>query len=127
MPRLKWVGLMALALSVGVNLYLWHLWRQDQAVTQVVAQFRQELQALQTQVQELQRLKMMVDQSTGDVRSLQKAAADDRIEMEALKVEIKRLQDSRVSDAALLQKQLQTYREQLTRQRENQPRNEVNW
>ena len=123
---LKWVGLI-LALSVGVNAYLWHLWRLDETVTQVMAQSSRELQALRIQVQELQRFKTTVDQWGGDLESLRKATGDGRVEMEALKAEIKRLQDSRVAYEAYLQKQLQTDREQWTRQRENQQRNEVNW
>ncbi len=124
---LKWVGLALLVLSVGGNAYLWHLWRLDETVTQVMAQSSRELQALQIQIQELQRLKTTVDQWNGDLESLRKAGEGGRIEMEALKMEIKRLQDSRVAYEALVQKQLQTAREQWTRQRENQQRNEVNW
>ncbi len=124
---LKWVGLALLVLSVGGNAYLWHLGRLDETITQGMAQSSRELQALQIQIQELQRLKATVDQWSGDLESLRKAGEGGRIEMEALKMEIKRLQDSRVAYEALVQKQLQTAREQWTRQRENQQRNEVNW
>jgi chromosome segregation ATPase len=124
---LKWVGLIVLALSMGGNAYLWHVWQRDQAVAEVMAQSRQDLQALQAQVQELQRLKTTVDQWSGDLELLRKAGESGRIEFEALKAEIKRLQDSRVAYEAYVQKQLQTYQAQLTQKMESQKRNEVNW
>ncbi|MFZ4789982.1 MAG: hypothetical protein ACOYMW_03620 [Candidatus Competibacteraceae bacterium] len=126
---LKWAGLTVLALSIGGNAYLWHLWRQDQAVTQAMAQSSQELQAVQAQIQELQRLKTTVDQWTGALESLQKATGNGQIEIEALKAEIKRLQDSRVTYEAFVQKQLQTYQEQWVKQSQSQSqkRDEVNW
>ncbi len=124
---LHWVGLLLLGLSLGSNAYLWHLWREDQAVAQAVAQPSPELQALQIQVQDLQRLKAMVDQWSSDLESLKKAAGNGRIEMETLKAEMKRLQDSRTTYEALVQKQLQTYQEQWTKQIQSQKRHEVNW
>ncbi|MCC6136206.1 MAG: hypothetical protein LM550_13310 [Candidatus Contendobacter sp.] len=123
---LKWVGLI-LALIVGGNAYLWHLWRLDETATQVMAQSRRELQELQIQVQELQRLKTTVDQWSSDRELLRKVDEGGRIEMEALKLEIKRLQDSRVAYEAYVQKQLQAYQAQLTQKIESQKRNEVNW
>mgnify|MGYP003589398533 FL=1 len=144
---LQWIVLIGLVLSIGANAYLWHGWRQDQTVAQIMAQPSQEMQALRVQVQEvqslqgqvqelqtlrvqvqeLQRLKTMVERWSGDLEALRKTGESDRMAMEALKTEIKRLQDSRVAYEAFVQKQLQAYQEQSLKSMQSQKRNEVNW
>ena len=124
----QWVCLILLALSIGSNAYLWHLWREDRTVVaEGVAQSSQELQMVQTQANDLQQLKTMIDQWNGDLESLRKADENSRIEIEALKTEIKRLQDSRAAYEAFVQNQLQTYQAQWVKQIQTQKRHEVNW
>jgi len=143
----QWIVLLGLILSIGGNAYLWHGWRQDQTVAQVMAQPGQEvqvlrvqvqelqalrvqvqeLQALQGQVQELQRLKTMIERWNENLESLRKAGESGRMEMAALKAEIKRLQDSRVAYEAFVEKQLQAYQEQSLKSMQSQKRHEVNW
>lgn len=144
---LQWIVLISLVLSIGGNVYLWHGWRQDQTVAQVMAQPSQEvqvlrvqvqelqalqgqvqeLQALRIQAQELQRLKTMIERWNGDLEALRKVGESSRMEMETLKAEIKRLQESRVAYEAFVQKQLQAYQEQSLKSMQSQKRHEVNW
>lgn len=123
----QWVCLILLALSIGSNAYLWHLWREDRTVAEVAAQSSQELQMVQTQTHYLQQLKTAVDQWNGDLESLRKADENSQIEIEALKTEIKRLQDSRAAYEVFVQNQLRTYQAQWVKQIQAQKRYEVNW
>lgn len=119
-----------LLLSIGGNGYLWHQWQQNQAVEQAMTQSIAELQALNVQIQDLQRLKITVDQWATHLDSLKKAIADCRSQNEAINVEIKRLQDSRMAYEAFVQKQLQVYQEKSAKPVkpvESPKRNEVNW
>ena len=87
----------------------------------------QELQGLRVQAQELQRLKTMIERWNGDLEALRKVGESSRMEMETLKAEIKRLQESRVAYEAFVQKQLQAYQEQSLKSMQSQKRHEVNW
>ena len=89
--------------------------------------YKRQLQMVQTQTHDLQQLKTAVDQWNGDLESLRKADENSQIEIEALKTEIKRLQDSRAAYEVFVQNQLRTYQAQWVKQIQAQQRYEVNW
>ncbi|MDQ5911636.1 MAG: hypothetical protein QG599_3734 [Pseudomonadota bacterium] len=114
-------------LSMGSNAYLWHLWRQDQAVSPLLPQPDPQLQALQVQVQSL----------SSDLDQVKKTVELYKAVNDALKEEMKQLQDSQQTYRNEVQQQLQNYRDQSIQQQrqqpkqpqplQNQPRNPVTW
>ncbi len=146
-------GVAWLALLVGLGAgggsgYLWYLWqkdqvaqasRLDQAIKQAIAQRDPEFQALKAQVQQLQGLKVGVDQAradqqalreqllglTGDLQPLKNAMELHKGESELIKGEMKLLRESHDAHKTSVQKQhsevgaqLQDYVNRLVQQNE---------
>lgn len=108
-------------LSIVSNGYLWHLWRQDQAIQQVLTQPNPELQALKIQVQAL----------SGDLDQVKKTVELYQAANEALQEDLKQLRESQNVYENQVRQQLQDYREQSVQrqqqQMQNQKRNPVTW
>lgn len=112
-------------LSMGSNAYLWHLRGQDQAVPPMLPQPDPQLQALQVQVQSL----------SSDLDQVKKTVELHKAANDALKEEMKQLQESQQAHRNQIQQQLQKDRDQAIHKQQqkqpqplqNQPRNPVTW
>lgn len=111
-------GGLLIALSLVSNGYLWHLWRQDQAIQRVLAQPNPELLALKAQVQTL----------SADLDQLKKNLELYQAQQATLREDMKKGQDSQNAFKHQIQRQLQQDREQSVRQQmPDQRRNPVTW
>ncbi|CDI03636.1 MAG: uroporphyrinogen-III C-methyltransferase [Candidatus Competibacter denitrificans] len=132
----------ALLLALGAfggSGYLWYLWQQERAshparleaaVKQATAQINPELQALKTQLQQVQGLKTTLDQAraesqdlkgqalglAGDLQPLKNAMELQKGENEVLKGEIKLLRENSDIQKAEAQKQRQALEAQVQAQ-----------
>ena len=111
------LGGLLIILSLISNGYLWHLWRQDQAVQHALAQLRPELLELKNQVQSL----------SSDLDQLKKTVESYHTAQEALRQDLGKLREQQNTDRHWLQQQLQKQQAQSVQQQRQQQRNPVTW
>ncbi len=116
------LGGLLIILSLISNGYLWHLWRQDQAVQQALTQLRPELLELKTQVQTL----------SSDLDQLKKAVEFYHAAQETLRQDLGKLREHQNTYQHSLQQQLQkqqaqSVQQQQQQQQQRQRRNPVTW